>query len=99
MKPDCYNCRHRGAVPGDTHSCCKHPDIKSNLLDEISSLLGLAGQTNPGAAAKLNIRGADHGINNGWFIWPISFDPVWLERCDGYDPIERPWWESFDEQD
>lgn len=24
-KPDCYKCRHRGTVPGDCHSCCRHP--------------------------------------------------------------------------
>lgn len=23
-KPDCYDCKHRGTVPGDTHSRCKN---------------------------------------------------------------------------
>jgi hypothetical protein len=29
-----------------------------------------------------------HGICNGWFIWPINFDPVWLENCDGFESKE-----------
>lgn len=50
MKPDCYKCKYRGNLPGDAHSCCKHPN----------------------------------GIKNGWFFWPLNFDPVWLENCDGF---------------
>jgi len=23
-----------------------------------------------------------------WFIWPVNFDPVWLENCDGFEPKE-----------
>lgn len=29
-----------------------------------------------------------HGIKNGWFMWPINFDPCWLESCDGFS--QRP---------
>lgn len=25
MQGACYDCRYRGSVPGDTHSCCKNP--------------------------------------------------------------------------
>lgn len=39
---------------------------------------------------KLNIQGATHGIVNGWFFWPINFDPVWLQNCDGFEPISGP---------
>jgi len=27
MKPNCYECKHRGTIPGDAHSCCRHPKI------------------------------------------------------------------------
>ena len=27
------------------------------------------------------VRGNTHGVRSGWFIWPINFDPVWLEEC------------------
>jgi hypothetical protein len=33
-------------------------------------------------AAK--VEGNLHGIRSGWFLWPINFDPVWLEACDGF---------------
>ena len=30
------------------------------------------------------IEGNSHGIRSGWFIWPIDFDPVWVEQCTGF---------------
>lgn len=29
-------------------------------------------------------KGNSHGIRNGWFMWPLNFDPTWLESCDGF---------------
>ena len=30
--------------------------------------------------------GNKHGIKNGWFMYPINFDPVWKEKlCDNYE--------------
>ena len=73
MKPDCYTCIHRGTVPGDTHSCCRHPKAKLILQSPfIRKPLG-----------ELQITSND-GRMNGWFMWPINFDPVWLETCNGY---------------
>jgi len=34
---------------------------------------------------KAYVKGNAHGIRNGWFLWPINFDPVWLDSCDGFD--------------
>jgi hypothetical protein len=29
-----------------------------------------------------------HGIKNGWFNFPIDFDPVWIEgQCEGYEEV------------
>lgn len=29
--------------------------------------------------------GNDHGIRNGWFIYPLLFDPVWMEKkCSNF---------------
>jgi len=33
-------------------------------------------------AAK--VTGHSSGIRNGWFMWPLNFDPTWLESCDGF---------------
>jgi hypothetical protein len=30
------------------------------------------------------VEGNQHGIKNGWFRWPLNFDPVWLISCDGF---------------
>jgi len=63
-KPNCYECKHRGEVPGSAHSSCNHP-------------------------TGLKIKGNEHGIRSGWFNHPNNFDPVWLEECDGFEPIDN----------
>ena len=37
-----------------------------------------------------NVTGAAHGIKMGWFLWPVNFDPVWLESCDGFKDKNEP---------
>lgn len=89
-KPDCYNCKYRGDIPGDCHSICRHPSVSKN--DLIASLMSIMGKRIPNDAIladeKLNIKGNPHGIKNGWFCWPFNFDPIWLENCDGYEEIK-----------
>ena len=34
---------------------------------------------------ELIVHGHPHGIRNGWFLWPVDFDPVWLLDCNGYE--------------
>jgi hypothetical protein len=75
-KQNCYNCIHRGNVPGDAHSCCRYPGTSTGMFD-----LFLNGDIR----RKLNIKGNEHGIRCGWFMWPVNFDPVWLENCDGFE--------------
>lgn len=83
---NCYECKYRGNVPGDAHSCCRHPEVDvgdGSIFDAVVILF-----TNPeiiqNAAKKLNIQAEPHGIENGWFFWPMNFDPVWLKNCDGF---------------
>ncbi len=77
MKPNCYECKYLGTVPGDAHICCKYPGT-------ITSILGYYASQNNGIFKKLNIRGNPHGIKSRWFEWPVSYDPTWLENCDGF---------------
>lgn len=35
------------------------------------------------------VSGNPHGIRSGWFLWPLNFDPVWLESCDGFSTTEE----------
>lgn len=81
-KFDCYQCEYRGTIPGDAHSCCNYPGTSTGILDYFSP-------KNPPIAKKLNIRSNPHGIRSGWFMWPVNFDPVWLENCDGFKKKEK----------
>jgi len=38
--------------------------------------------------SDLIIEGEPHGIRNGWFYFPINFDPVWLNKCNGFEKKE-----------
>ena len=68
---DCYKCKYRGNIPGDAHSCCRYPGNKTGMFDYFEN-------ENKKNAQKLNIKAELHGIKNGWFFWPVNFDPVWL---------------------
>lgn len=80
-KPDCCKCKHRRSVPGSCHSACAHPGNKTGMLDMFNP-------ANINQARKLNIKGHPDGIRNGWFMWPVNFDPTWLLNCDGFEAKE-----------
>jgi len=96
-KPSCYECAHRGTLPGDAHSKCLHPDVKAIAEDPLATLAGMFASVGreppipyPSIGKKLNIKGSKHGVMKGWFNWPVNFDPVWLENCDGFYPKDLP---------
>jgi hypothetical protein len=35
-------------------------------------------------SVKAKVEGHPQGIKNGWFCWPINFDPTWLVSCSGF---------------
>lgn len=38
----------------------------------------------------LEMTGNPHGIRNGWFLYPLCFDPVWMtKKCNNYSPIKE----------
>ena len=89
MKPDCYSCIHRQSIPGTSHSACGHPEalegIKDNPLAEILAAFGSVGR-GPGLnVRRLGVTADSHGVRMGWFNWPLNFDPIWLETCDGFE--------------
>lgn len=77
-KPNCYKCKYRGTVPGNAHSSCNYPGTDTGILSMFEPV-------NQEVANKLHIEADFHGIRSGWFMWPVDFDPVWLERCDGFE--------------
>lgn len=39
------------------------------------------------AKPDAQMSGNPHGIKEGWFMYPINFDPVWKSRsCTNYEP-------------
>lgn len=95
LKPNCYECKYRGDLPGDAHSCCNHPLNKADIDDPINqvfSILASVGRVSPsigGAAKELNIKANAYGVRSGWFNWPFNFDPAWLENCDGFEASQK----------
>lgn len=80
---NCYECEYRGTVPGDAHSCCKHPKVKSDV-DLFTALVVLISGGYSEVVRELNIQADPYGVKAGWFMWPTNFDPVWLRNCDGF---------------
>lgn len=93
MKPDCRQCIHRRDVPGSAHSQCVHPATATVHASPAAHMITLVGKRTgldsvPGidaAAHQLQITAAVVGIAHGWFLWPLNFDPVWLQTCVGFE--------------
>lgn len=81
---NCYTCQHRGGVAGSCHSSCKHPAINKHLKLLVAKWPSLTATDKQNNSAPL-IKANQHGIDSGWFFWPINFDPVWLEHCLLYE--------------
>ena len=91
-KPNCYECKYIGSVPGSAHNSCHHPTVKANKLSPLSEVMAILGvptleMVKP--SIELNVTGDAHGVSKGWFMWPVNYDPVWLLTCNGFTPKEE----------
>ena len=83
----CCRCTHRASIPGSAHSRCVHPSIGGTAgLEALMVAQGIAGPV----AQTLGVRCDAHGLQRGWFSWPLDFDPAWLLACNGFLPAARP---------
>jgi hypothetical protein len=60
----------------------------NNPVGQLMAIFAGVGRVAPvqgKSTVKLNVTGDPHGIRNGWFNFPWSFDPIWLETCDGFE--------------
>jgi len=94
-RPNCYECKFRGSVPGDAHSSCNHPTNQNELENPMGKTLSIFASVGrmptimaPEAAKSLGVTGDPHGIRMGWFNWPYNFDPTWLKTCNGFESKE-----------
>ena len=66
----------RGAVE-ECYSCVHRRDVPGNAHIEC---------VKPDA----EMIGSPHGIREGWFMYPLLFDPVWKrKRCSNHEPIDK----------
>ncbi len=89
-KPNCYKCKYRRKLAGDTHSSCNHPAYAEVSNNPFAQMLGIFASVGRGAPIQakgegITVRGNPHGIKKGWFNHPFNFDPIWLEECTGYE--------------
>ena len=35
-------------------------------------------------AIDASVTGDVRGVRDGWFNWPLQFDPVWLQTCSSF---------------
>jgi hypothetical protein len=88
--PNCYECKHRRDLPGDSHSACAHPAFAdaNNSFAKVLATFASVGRLAPVnvRAEGCNVVGHPHGIRMGWFNHPFNFDPTWLQSCTGFEP-------------
>lgn len=94
MKPNCFECSYQRDVPGSANIACHHPSFKdfhNNPMMEIMGIFAGVGRVPPVQLHTDGIKvvGDPHGIKNGWFNHPLSFDPTWLEECNGFKGVEK----------
>ncbi len=90
-KPNCYECKFRGTVPGSEHSSCNVVDnVGALLLSAVfmkhpnSLVLTTTNKETDEKTEELAIEFDNYGIKSGWAMWPINFDPIWLRQCKFY---------------
>jgi hypothetical protein len=66
---NCFECEWSRTLAGSTHLSCYHPFVVQNPLT---------------ANFFMRIDANQHGIDNGWFLFPFDFDPTWLNSCVGF---------------
>ena len=84
-KPNCYKCKYRRNIAGSCHSSCVHPSLEKIMGDPFIQMLGILATPANLNNKELNIKANPHGIRNRWFQFPMNFDPVWLDNCDGFE--------------
>jgi len=75
---DCYKCKWRRSIPGDAHSECTpgYVDVTTVAILAIAKLIPVPYED-------------PHGVKNGWSMWPMNFDPVWIRNCPYYKAKEQ----------
>ena len=85
VKPNCYHCKFRRELGYSAHSKCVAliEKLEGDKKKEADTIIDLLGST--GMLKSDGVKFNQHGVDNGWAIWPSNFDPNWLEKCDFFE--------------
>ena len=81
---NCHQCKFVGTVLGSAHSSCKViSGFKDSELARLILSTGIASLTykDPQGEEKPCVELDPHGVRNGWAMWPVNFDPCWINKC------------------
>lgn len=81
---NCYECIHRGNVPGSTHSSCNvikkiYAPEHATAVVEMGLVAGMGKLTTQDNKPAVDLD--EHGVRKGWAAWPMDFDPIWVKSC------------------
>lgn len=79
---NCYECKHRRNLIGDCHSSCSA--VPDSVKFQAFSIVQLMGQLKTECT---DVQFKAHGVKNGWYNWPLNFDPIWVESCSLYENL------------
>lgn len=85
---DCYSCKYHKNIPGDTHIECEHPMAQAHKMTALLALLNTNKRYIEDIYACLGIKIDAAAYGSGYAMYPINFDPIWINNCDGYDNIK-----------
>lgn len=77
-KNDCYQCPHRGEVPGSAHSTCNIFDEKTSAQMTMLAMIGKLPRITDTSTGDDLLKLNPIGVANGWCNYPMDFDPVWV---------------------
>ena len=85
----CWECKQSRTIPGDCHASCAHPKSGFEGGDPLAAIIAMLASARklPVAApsADLGITLNEHGVRHGWAFWPVNFDPIWVDTCNGFE--------------
>ncbi len=78
---DCYKCKYRQSIPGDTHSKCMNESAIKLIINVLRGSIDIN--------TELPLLINQHGLDNEWALWPFDFDPIWLSECQLFEEKEK----------
>lgn len=89
----CNTCSYRGnAIGSGHHATCNYPDMDNKTKTDIS-LLSIADFTtfNKVLKEQFGFTTKNHAVVNGWFSFPLDFDPAWIKgECKNHSSVRTP---------